>query len=58
MPASTGKEHRVLEASLKGESLSEISRFDGQFSVVAAAPVFLQQEQIGSLVGVNFINDR
>jgi methyl-accepting chemotaxis protein len=58
LPASTGKDHPVLEASLKGESLSEISRFDGQFSVVAAAPVFLQQEQIGSLVGVNFINDR
>jgi methyl-accepting chemotaxis protein len=58
LPASTGKEHPLLEASLKGESLGEISRFDGQFSVVAAAPVFLQQELIGSLVGVNFINDR
>lgn len=58
IPASTGKEHPVLEASLKGESLGEISRFDGQFSAVAAAPVFLQQEQIASLVGVNFINDR
>jgi len=58
LPALSGKEHPVIAASLEGEALSAIDRFDGQLSVVAATPVFLQQEQIGSLVGVNFMNDR
>jgi len=57
LPASSDKSHPLIAASLSGEALGEITRFDDQFSVVAAAPVYLQQEQIGSLVGVNFIND-
>jgi methyl-accepting chemotaxis protein len=55
---STGKDHPVIQASLAGKGGGDISVFDGQLSLVAASPVQLQQETIGHLVGVVFLDDQ
>jgi methyl-accepting chemotaxis protein len=58
IPAVTGKEHSVIQDSLEGESSYALGTFDGQLGVVAASPVATQQEVIGHLVGVTFLDKR
>jgi len=58
IPSTTGKDHPLIQASLQGASQSAIDFFDGQLSIVTVTPVLLQQEQIGHLVGVQFLDDR
>jgi methyl-accepting chemotaxis protein len=54
---ASGKEHSVIAAVMEGEALNAVEPFDGRLAIVAASPVRLQQEQIGYLVGVSFLND-
>jgi methyl-accepting chemotaxis protein len=54
---ASGREHPVIAAVLEGEALSSVEPFDGRLAIVAASPVRLQQEQIGYLLGVSFLND-
>lgn len=56
-PATDGKDHPIIEASLEGTALSGVELFDGRLGIVAASPVRLQAEQIGHLVGVTFLDD-
>jgi len=58
IPSTSGKEHPLIQASLQGEPKNAIDLFDGQLSIVTVTPVMLQQEQIGHLVGVQFLDDR
>ncbi|PLX92100.1 MAG: hypothetical protein C0621_10130 [Desulfuromonas sp.] len=46
-----------LAPALVGEEVSSISIVDGSLAMVCATPVRLKADQIGVLVGANFLND-
>jgi len=58
LPQTTGKDHPVIRGSIEGELTYNISLFDGQLSIIAASPVILQDETIGHLVGVSFLDEK
>ncbi|MCK4536036.1 MAG: HAMP domain-containing protein [Desulfuromonadales bacterium] len=58
LPATSGPEHPVIEASLEGEYYAETGMFDGRMALVAAAPVSIYGKTIGHMVGVSFFDAR
>jgi len=58
IPATSGVEHPVIEASLEGEAYAENGLFDGVLAITAAAPVSMYGEPIGHLVGVSYLDKR
>ena len=58
IPQTTDADHPLLQAGLSGKEAQGVAMFDGQLSIVSAAPVRLQQDIIGLLVGVDFLNDQ
>ncbi|MHB8708694.1 MAG: methyl-accepting chemotaxis protein, partial [Desulfuromonadales bacterium] len=52
LPATSGVEHPVIEASLEGDAYAESGEFDGRMAIVAATPVLLDGTTVGHLVGV------
>jgi methyl-accepting chemotaxis protein len=57
IPQQTGAEHPFIQASIGGESQSGLEVFDGRLALLSVAPVYVQQELIGHLIGANFIDD-
>jgi methyl-accepting chemotaxis protein len=56
IPATSGVEQSVIEASLEGEDYAESGMFDGRMAITAAAPISMYGEPIGHLVGVTFFD--
>jgi len=56
IPATSGVEQPVIEASLEGESYAESGMFDGRMAVTAAAPISMYGDPIGYLVGVTYFD--
>jgi methyl-accepting chemotaxis protein len=56
IPATSGTEHPVIEASLENEPYSESGLFDGRMAITSAAPITLYGEPVGHLVGVSFFD--
>jgi methyl-accepting chemotaxis protein len=56
IPATSGVEQPVIEASLEGEDYAESGMFDGRMAITAAAPISMYGEAIGHLVGVTYFN--
>jgi len=56
IPATSGVDHPVIEASLEGEAYSENGLFDGRLAITAAAPISMYGEPIGHLVGVSYLD--
>ncbi|AMV71025.1 hypothetical protein JCM30471_28440 [Desulfuromonas carbonis] len=57
IPASTGVDHPLLQTALGGSEANGVTMFDGQLSIVSVAPVRLQNEVIGLLIGIDFLDD-
>jgi methyl-accepting chemotaxis protein len=57
VPQSSGANHPLLQAGLGGTEANGVTMFDGQLSIVSVAPVRLQDQVIGLLVGVDFLDD-
>ncbi|WP_291316127.1 methyl-accepting chemotaxis protein [Desulfuromonas sp.] len=57
LPQVSGIDHPVVEASLEGDFYFEVGEFDTRFSIVAATPVYLDDETVGHLVGVTFLDE-
>lgn len=58
LPATSGVDHPVIEATLEGEAYAETGVFDGRMAIVSAAPVTMYGDPIGHLVGVTFFDSR
>jgi len=56
IPASSGPEHPVIEASLEGEAYAESGLFDGRMAITSAAPISMYGEPIGHLVAVTYFD--
>jgi len=52
LPATSGVEHPVIEATLEGDAYAEAGEFDGRMAIVAATPVQLDGATVGHLIGV------
>jgi methyl-accepting chemotaxis protein len=58
IPATSGVDHPVIEASIAGEAYAENGLFDGRLAITAAAPISMYGEPIGHLVGVSYLDKR
>ena len=58
IPALSGVEHPVIEASLEGEIYAESGLFDGRMAITSAAPISMYGEPVGHLVGVSYLDMR
>ncbi|MBE0575401.1 MAG: HAMP domain-containing protein [Desulfuromonadales bacterium] len=59
IPATSGVDHPVIEASLDGEVYAENGLFDGRLAMIAAAPIkMVYGDPIGHLVGVTYFDLR
>jgi methyl-accepting chemotaxis protein len=58
IPATSGIDHPVIEASLEGEAFAENGLFDGRMAITSAAPISMYGEPIGHLVGVSYFDMR
>ncbi len=56
VPATSGVEHEVIEASMEGEAYAESGLFDGRMAIIAAAPINFYGEPIGHLVGITYFD--
>ncbi len=56
IPATSGIEQPVIEASLEGDDYAESGLFDGRMSVTSAAPISMYGDAIGHLVGVTYFD--
>ncbi len=56
VPAKSGNDHPVIEASLENEAYSESGMFDGKMAITSAAPISLYEEPIGHLVAVTYFD--
>ncbi len=56
LPATSGVEHPVIEASMEGEAYAESGLFDGRMAITAAAPIRMYGGTIGYLVGVTYFD--
>ncbi len=56
LPATSGIEHPVIEASMEGEAYAENGLFDGRMAITAAAPINMYGAPIGYLVGVTYFD--
>lgn len=56
VPALSGVEHPVIEASLKKGPYSESGLFDSRMAITSAAPISMYGEPVGHLVGVSFFD--
>jgi methyl-accepting chemotaxis protein len=56
IPAISGVEHPVIEASMEGENYAENGLFDGRLAIIAAAPISMYGEPIGHLIGVTYFD--
>ncbi len=56
IPATSGVEHPVIEASMEGENYAENGFFDGRLAITAAAPISMYGQPIGHLVGVTYFD--
>ena len=57
IPATSGIEHPVIEASMQGEAYDENGLFDGRMALVVAAPISMYGDPIGHLVGVSYFDN-
>ncbi|MEN8687090.1 MAG: methyl-accepting chemotaxis protein [Desulfuromonadales bacterium] len=57
IPSTSGIEHSVIEASLKGEDYAENGLFDGRMATTSAAPISMYGEPIGHLVAVTYFDE-
>jgi methyl-accepting chemotaxis protein len=53
---SSGREHPVIQAGLGGDSVNIVTMFDDRLAIVAAAPISLNEKQVGLLLGVDFLD--
>ncbi len=58
IPATSGMDHPVIEASREGEAYAESGLFDGRMAITSAAPISMYGEPIGHLVGVTYFDMR
>ncbi len=56
IPATSGVEQPVIEASLEGDVYAESGMFDGRMAITAAAPISMYGDAIGHLVGVTYFD--
>ncbi len=56
IPATSGVDHPVIEASLDGELYAESGLFDGRMAITSASPISMYGEPIGHLVGVTYFD--
>ncbi len=56
IPAVSGVEHPVIEASMEGEVYAESGLFDGRMAIISAAPISMYGEAVGHLVGVAYLD--
>jgi methyl-accepting chemotaxis protein len=54
-PAS-GREHPVIQSGLGGEAVNVLTMFDNRLAIVAAAPLYLAEKQVGLLLGIDFLD--
>ena len=57
IPATTGKDHLTIKDGLSGKAANVVTMFDKRLAILSAAPVRLQEEQIGLLLGIDFLDD-
>ncbi len=57
LPASSGVEHPVIEASLDNEAYAESGFFDGRMAIASAAPISMYGDPIGHLVAVTYFDE-
>jgi len=58
IPASSGKEHPIIQASLEGDPYYDVSEFDGRLAIVAACPIRSGDAVVAHLVGVTLFSDK
>ncbi len=56
LPATSGTGHPVIKASMEGEAYANNGLFDGRMAITAAAPISMNGDPIGYLVGVSYFD--
>lgn len=52
----SGKEHPVVQAGLAGDFVNTLTIFDDQLAIVATAPISQDDQQVGLLLGFDFLD--
>jgi methyl-accepting chemotaxis protein len=53
---TSGKDHPAIQAGLAGEATNLVTMFDNRLSIVATAPLFVDEKQVGLLLGIDFLD--
>ncbi|HBT83950.1 MAG TPA: hypothetical protein DEB35_11345, partial [Desulfuromonas sp.] len=58
IPATSTREHPVIQGSLEDDPMYDVAVFDGRLAIVTACPILVSGGIVGHIVGITYFNER